>query len=147
MDIAMLIDKGLYVLLGVLVTAVTNHFLSKSRERQVHKIISFHGAAEKFRHSFDDALLNIEQGEHPVHELLRNFFLPHKVAMWHFKYYFIGKARKRFEKTWNEYETYYNENYEKGSAFASFASAKTEHSIQKLNEYRKHIENLIKYTI
>lgn len=146
MNIPPLVYQGLVFLLGALVAAAISHFLNKDREKQIHKIISFNTAAEKFRHSFDDALLNIDQGDHPVHELLRNFYLPHKVAMWHFKYYFTGKARERFEKTWNEYENFYNENYEKDSVLASFASAKSELEINKRDEYRKHIEALIKYT-
>jgi hypothetical protein len=66
--------------------------------------------------------------------------------MWHFKYYFTGKDRNRFEKAWDDYQAFYNENYEKSSTLAPFASAKTEIEIQKLNELRKHIENLLKFT-
>jgi len=132
---------------GVLISLIISHFLTKNRERQIHKIISFHNAATQFRHSFDDALLNIDQEEHPVHELLRNFFLAHKVAMWHFKYFLSGKARDRFEKTWHEYENCYKENYQKVSVTAAFMSAETEYEIQKRNEYRQHIDNLLKFTM
>lgn len=95
-----------------------------------------------------DTLLNIEEGEHPVHELLRNFFLHHKIAYWHFKYFFDpnSKDRQRFKETWNNYKNFYNENYKQGAVLAQFASAKTEYEIQKLNELRQHIENLLKFT-
>jgi len=73
---------------GVLISLIVSHFLSKDRDRETHKAIAFHEAATKFRHSFDDVLLNIEEGQHSTHELLRNFFLPHKVSYWHFKYFF-----------------------------------------------------------
>lgn len=147
MDIAMLIDKGLYVFLGGLITAIINYYLSKHKDKQIHRIISFCTAAEKFRHSFDDTLLNIDQAEKPVTCLLHEFFLSHKVAMWHFKYYITGKTRDLFEKTWNEYENYYNENYKKGAVFAQFASAETNYEIQKREKYRQHIENLLKFTM
>lgn len=147
MYITSFIEKGLYVLLGVLVTAITNHFLSKDKERQIHKIISFHTAAEKYRHSFDDILLNIEEAEHPVHELLRNFFLQHKGAYWHFKYFFPGKSRKRFKEAWKNYQNFYNNNYAKESVLAQFDSANTQYEIDKRNELRQHIENLIEFTI
>jgi hypothetical protein len=146
MNIPPLVYQGLIFLLGALAAAAISHFLGKDREKQIHKIVSFNAAAETFRHSFDDALLNIEQGEHPVLELLRNFHLPHKVAMWHFKYYFTGKARQRFEKTWKDYEDYYNANYEKGSVLASVMASNTPVEEKLRNEYRKHIEDLIKYT-
>ncbi|MFA5322775.1 MAG: hypothetical protein WC373_08885 [Smithella sp.] len=139
-------EYTLATFLGVLVSFIVGHFLSKDRDRQTHKAIAFHEAAKEFRHSFDNILLNIEQGDHPVHELLRNFFLQHKVAIWHFKYYFTGKNRKRLEKTWNDYHDFYNEYYEEGSILAPFASTKTLCETQKLNELRGHIENLLKFT-
>jgi hypothetical protein len=145
-DHIFIISIALTFLLGGLVTAIVNHFLAKDKERQIHKAISFHEEATKFRHSFDDILINLDDGGHPVHELLRNFYLSHKIAMWHFKYYFTGKDRNRFEKAWDDYQAFYNENYEKSSTLAPFASAKTEIEIQKLNELRKHIENLLKFT-
>lgn len=147
MNIPSLVYQGLIFLLGAMASAAINHFLNKDRERQIHKIISFHTAAEKFRHSFDDALLDIDQREHPVTNLLREFFISHKVAMWHFKYYFTGRTRERFKETWNNYEQFYNENYENGSVFAQFASAQTDCENQKRDEFRQYIENLLKFTI
>jgi len=145
----MLFKLGEYTLatfFGVLVSLIVSHFLSKDRDRQTHRAIAFHEEATKFRHSFDDILLNIEEGNHPVHELLRNFYLPHKVAYWHFKYYFTGKDRNRFEKAWDDYQAFYNEYYEKGSVLPPLASTKTELETQRLNEMREHIENLLKFT-
>jgi hypothetical protein len=149
MEVASIIEKGMYVLLGVLVTAITNHFLSKSRERQIHRAISYHTAAEKFRQSFDDALFNIEQGQHNINMILHEFFITHKLAMRHFKHNLTGITRWRFRKAWNKYENFYHKyytHYGKDSVLAQFASAKTEIEIQKLNELRKHIENLLKFT-
>jgi hypothetical protein len=103
--------------------------------------------APRFRHSFDDILLNIEEGEHPVHQLLRNFFRSHKIATWHFKYYLIGKTRQRFEKAWQNYQSFYDQHYQKGAALAQFASPKTAEEIQKLDELRKHIETLLGFTM
>jgi hypothetical protein len=140
-------EYTLGTLFGVLISLIISHFLSKGRDRETHKAIAFHEAATEFRHSFDDILLNIDAGEHPVHELLRNFFRPHKVAMWHFKYYFVGKARQRFEQAWQAYQAFYDENYEKGSVLAQFSSARTDEEVKKLIELRQHIENLLKYAM
>ncbi len=132
---------------GVLISLIISHFLSKDRDRQIHKAIAFHEAATKFRHSFDDILLNIEEREHPVHELLRNFFLSHKIAMWHFKYYLTGRTRNRFEQEWQDYKAFYEKHYEKGSVLAQFSSAKTDEEVKKFGELMQHIENLLKYTM
>lgn len=146
MEIVGFVEKGMYVLLGVLVTAITNHFLSKGRERQIHKAISYHAAAEKFRVPFDDTLFNVDQGEHTAALLLQQCFISHKFAMWHFKHHLSGIALWRFKKAWCKYENYYNQTYQKGDVVAQFASTKTELEIQKLNELRVHIENLLKFT-
>lgn len=146
MEIANLIEKGMYVLLGILFAAITNHFLSKSRERQIHSAISFHAAAEKFRAPFDDALFNIDQGEHAASLLLQQFFKSHKLAMFHFKYRLTGIANWRFKKAWCNYEKFYRQAYQKDDIIAQLASAKTENEIRTLDELRKHIEKLLKYT-
>ncbi len=67
--------------------------------------------------------------------------------MWHFKYYLASKSRQRFEQAWREYQAFRDENYNEGSVLAQFSSAKTDYEIQKLNDLRQHIENLLKYTM
>jgi hypothetical protein len=145
MEITVLVEKGMYVLLGVLVTAITGHLLSKSREIEIHKIISFHTAADKFRHSFDDALMNIDIGEEPMQKLLWQFYMPHKISVLNFKNFLRGKTRLRFEAEWEEYEKYYKAHYKKNAPMAFAMSANTSDEIANRSEYRAHIEHLIQF--
>ncbi len=89
MNIPLFIYAGGIFLLG----AFISHFLLKDREKQIHKIISFNTTAEKFRNSFDNALLNIDHGEKPITDILNWQYTSHKMSMWRFKYYLTGKTK------------------------------------------------------
>lgn len=128
----------------VLVAAIVRHLLAKSRSWQDQERNRFNNAAKEFSDAFIDIHLNIENAEHPVSEMLRVFFLEHKAAMLKFRPFLRGKRRKDFDKTWQEYLNYYNQNYN-SSVYAQFASAKTTFEEEKRKELLKHINNLLRF--
>ncbi len=105
-----LIEKGPIFLLGVAVSAIINHFLSKDRDKQIHKIALLSGAAIKFKEAFLEEIAFLKSGPEPTssiygtaYDILSKALEKHRIAYEAFRIELPETKRTAFDKAWKEY--------------------------------------------
>jgi len=122
------------------------HYLTIVRAKQNRANMAFNEAAKEFREAFNDVIINLDMEEHAVARLLYEFFPQHKDAFLKFRPHLKGKALRKLEEGWNEYNQFHEQNHYEDSGIAAIeflASAKTPHEAVKRKEYMEHINNLL----
>ena len=93
-------------LFGILITALVNHFLAKSRERENSLYQAILEAGIKLNEAFADALVSLSphviENEDPYY-ILKNSFENHLKAVTRFRSYLKESEKSDFDKAWYEY--------------------------------------------
>ena len=99
---------------GGIIVGVTNHFLTKSRDKETRAIKEFNEAGKKLRAAFSEELAALRS---PIADdppdpyiLLLGAFERHRVAVTEFRRFLKGSSRRNFDTAWQEYYSYNNEN-------------------------------------
>ncbi len=92
---------------------------------------------------FNDAIMNIENGELNFINIANSFFDSQNTAIAHAKTIASPRKKKQIEKTWKDYEVFYSQNA-KGQVLGMFAHLPEDMGIQQNKAFRGHIENIIK---
>lgn len=92
--------------LGILLTAIINHFLAKSRAKENSLYTAKLEAGIKLKEAFADALIALNPSvceEEDAYFHLKNSFQNHLKAVTRYKVYLNEKDKLAFDKAWHEY--------------------------------------------
>ncbi|MBO6849615.1 MAG: hypothetical protein JJ867_03940 [Marinobacter sp.] len=104
---------SLGALFGILVTAVVNHFLAKSRDRENSQSQARQLAGIRLQEAFADALNAFDPhiaDEEDAYTVLHKSFKEHSKAIRLFRPHLSEKEKQEFDKAWMEYYCYEGEN-------------------------------------
>ena len=93
-------------LFGILITALVNHYLAKSRTKENSLYQAKLEAGIKLNEAFADALVALNPSvceNEDVYDLLKNSFESHLKAVTRFRGYLKEKEKSAFDKAWHEY--------------------------------------------
>ena len=129
------------IVVGGIIIGFANHFLSKSRNKEMGRIAVYNKAATDFREAFlpeatflkHNANIGGLGSSNDLKEILRDGYLRHLKAFEIFKTYLTPKKRIAIEKKWEEY-----------CNFAQYSDKANEVELKKLA--LKHIEAILKFT-
>ena len=90
-------------ILGYLIKALIDHFLSKSRASEDREIKNFNEAAESFREAFIPVLKELETDQND-RLILTQFFDQHDEAKRRFESFLNVSKQQSFHKAWERYQ-------------------------------------------
>lgn len=103
---------SLGALFGILITAILNHFLAKSRDKQNGQSQARRLAGFQLQESFADALNAVDPHvaeEEDACAVFSRSFKEHSKAIKLFRPHLSKKEREEFDKAWKEYYCYEDE--------------------------------------
>ena len=110
--------------LGYLIKALIDHYLSKSRSAEDRKINDFNEAADNFRNAFIPVLKELETDQ-TDRLILRQFFDQHDEARRRFEGFLNGSKLQSFREAWERYRDHCKERTEV-SPYEMFATEITD---------------------
>ena len=113
-----------------------NNFLIKRRE-QKREIIN------NILMPFNDAIVNIEHGEHNHIFIMNSFFIDQKEAVSSAKAIATERRKKKIQTAWNNYKSFYNKNA-KGQVHSYFAVFPDKFEREQKNIIRSHLNTISK---
>jgi hypothetical protein len=126
---------GLCFLLGVLFTAFIVHILTKDRERQSRKMMTFNEATSRFRRIIAEEIAERANSDPRKADLSRLANI--QAAIIEFKPHLSHAQQEKIEETWNKYKTHESNR----AAQLSMAGYNSGASIK-----RELLEELLKFT-
>lgn len=138
---------SLGALFGILVTAIINHFLAKSRDRENSKSQARHLAGIRLQESFVDALNAVDPhiaDEEDAYTVLSRSFKEHSRAIKLFRPHLTDKEKQDFDRAWAEYYCYEDENIPFLEQYSSHIGSRKLY-LKNCELARKRIERILSF--
>lgn len=146
--------SALTFLLGVLISALINTFISKDRDKQIRRFIAFSDAGREFSEAFIQVrdLLEVNPPVDPAignewqktYRLLQGFYKQHRAAVRKFEDIIPHKKRASFRECWNIYCCYDKNNNR--ATFSDYQSKTMEEELTKRHLATSRIDKLLQFT-
>jgi hypothetical protein len=138
---------SLGALFGILVTAIINHLLAKSRDRENSKSHSRHLAGIRLHETFADALNALDPhiaDREDAYTVISRSFKEHSKAIKLFRLHLSGKEKQNFDRAWAEYYCFEDENIPFLEQYSSHIGSH-ELYLENCELARKRIERILSF--